>query len=148
MTANAPEGGINYELYFATSCEENSYPWNRADTPTQRAAEALAAFTAEPASTFAPFSAQTAYNESDAPYCAYWPFATASPESTTGILPNVPTLIISGAEDLRTPTADAQAVAAAIPDATLLVVPEHRAFRARHRADQLRAGRSERVPRR
>ena len=123
VSANAPDGGINYELYFATSCEENSYPWNRADAPAQRAAEALAAFTAEPASTFAPFSAQTAYNESDAPYCAYWPFATASPESTTGTLPNVPTLIISGAEDLRTPSADAQSVASAIPDATLLVVP-------------------------
>jgi hypothetical protein len=35
----------------------------------------------------------------------------------------VPTLILSGAEDTRTPTADAQAVAAQIPDATVLVVP-------------------------
>ena len=122
-TENAPEGGIDYELYFATSCEENSYPWNRADSPAQRLAEALAAFSAEPASTFAPFTAKTAYNASDAPYCAYWPFATAAPESTTGALPNVPALIISGAEDLRTPTSDAQAVASQIPDATLLVVP-------------------------
>jgi pimeloyl-ACP methyl ester carboxylesterase len=121
--ANAPEGGIDYELYFATSCEENYYPWNRSDSPAQRTAEALAAFAAEPASTFAPFTAKTAYDESDAPYCAYWPFATAAPESTTGTLPNVPTLIISGAEDLRTPTSDAEEVASQIPDATLLVVP-------------------------
>jgi pimeloyl-ACP methyl ester carboxylesterase len=123
VIANAPEGGIDNELYFATSCEENYYPWNRADPPAQRAAEALAAFEQQPASMFAPFTAKTAYNESDAPYCAYWPFATSAPESTSGSLPNVPTLIISGAEDLRTPTADAQSVAAQIPDATLLVVP-------------------------
>jgi pimeloyl-ACP methyl ester carboxylesterase len=123
VAANAPEGGINDELYFATSCEELAYPWTRADSPSQRAAEALAAFQAQPATTFAPFTAQTAYDESDAPYCAGWPFETAAPESTAGVLPDVPTLIISGAEDLRTPTADAQAVATQIPDATLLVVP-------------------------
>ncbi len=38
-------------------------------------------------------------------------------------LPNVPTLILSGADDLRTPTANAREVAAQIPDAQLLVVP-------------------------
>jgi pimeloyl-ACP methyl ester carboxylesterase len=121
--ANAPEGGINDELYFATSCEENAFPWDRSSTPTQRTAQAVAAFQAMPALTFAPFSAQTAYDFSDAPYCANWPFETAGPESTTGTLPNVPTLILSGAEDTRTPTANADAVAAAIPDATVLVVP-------------------------
>jgi pimeloyl-ACP methyl ester carboxylesterase len=121
--ANEPEGGIDDELYFATTCEELPFPWTRGGTPAALAAQALAAFQAQPASTFAPFSAQTAYDESDAPYCAGWPFATSAPESTTGTLPNVPTLIISGAEDMRTPTADARQVAAAIPDATLLVVP-------------------------
>jgi hypothetical protein len=35
----------------------------------------------------------------------------------------VPTLILSGADDLRTPTANAQEVAAQIPDSHLLVVP-------------------------
>jgi len=121
--ANAPEGGVNDELYLATTCEELPFPWNRADTPSERAAEALTAFKALPSSTFAPFTAQTAYDESDAPYCAGWSFATAAPEPTTGTLPNVPTLIISGAEDMRTPTADAELVAHEIPDATLLVVP-------------------------
>jgi pimeloyl-ACP methyl ester carboxylesterase len=121
--ANAPEGGINDELYFATSCEENAFPWDRSATPTQRTAQAIAAFQAMPALTFAPFTAATAYDFSDAPYCANWPFETAAPESTTGTLPNVPTLILSGAEDTRTPTANAAAVAAAIPDASVLVVP-------------------------
>jgi pimeloyl-ACP methyl ester carboxylesterase len=35
----------------------------------------------------------------------------------------VPTLILSGAQDLRTPTSNARQVAALIPDAQLLVVP-------------------------
>jgi len=38
-------------------------------------------------------------------------------------LPNVPTLILSGEDDLRTPTANAREVAKEIPDADLLVVP-------------------------
>ena len=35
----------------------------------------------------------------------------------------MPTLILSGADDLRTPTANAREVAAKIPDSHLLVVP-------------------------
>ena len=38
-------------------------------------------------------------------------------------LPNVPTLIFSGEQDLRTPTANARQVAALIPDAQVEVVP-------------------------
>jgi pimeloyl-ACP methyl ester carboxylesterase len=123
VAASQPEGGIDDELYLATTCEELQFPWTRGGTATELAAQALAAFQALPSSTFAPFTAQTAYDESDAPYCAGWPFETASPESTSGTLPNVPTLIISGEEDMRTPTADAQQVASQIPDATLLTVP-------------------------
>jgi pimeloyl-ACP methyl ester carboxylesterase len=123
VVANAPEGGVDNELYLATTCEELPFPWNRADPTAMRASEALSAFNALPAATFAPFTAQTSYDESDAPYCAGWPFATAAPEADAGPLPNVPTLIISGTEDMRTPTADAEKVAQQIPDATLLVVP-------------------------
>ncbi len=55
--------------------------------------------------------------------CAYWPFATPAPPAVAEAMPNVPTLILSGADDLRTPTANAREVAAQIPDAHLLVVP-------------------------
>ena len=47
-----------------------------------------------------------------------------APVSARDSLPNVPTLILSGADDLRTPTANAREVAAQIPDAHLLVVPD------------------------
>ena len=54
--------------------------------------------------------------------CLSWPNA-APPPPALGTLPNVPTLIFSGAQDLRTPTSNARAVAARIPDSQLLVVP-------------------------
>ena len=60
--------------------------------------------------------------DSMVPDCVAWPYASPAPP-LAGTLPNVPTLILSGAQDLRTPTANARAVAARIPDTQLLVVP-------------------------
>lgn len=110
-------------LYYATSCEEQEFPWRRSVDPTQRVAEARAAARSLPASAFAPFTATTALQLSDVQACAYWPFSTPAPMRDEAPLPDVPTLLLSGADDLRTPTADAREVAAAIPDSHLLVVP-------------------------
>jgi pimeloyl-ACP methyl ester carboxylesterase len=110
-------------LYYATTCEEQQFPFSRSATPTERIAQALAAAKALPSSTFAPFSASNALALSDIPACAYWPYATPGPALENAPLPNVPTLILSGADDLRTPTANAREVAAQIPDSHLVVVP-------------------------
>ncbi len=115
---------VDNPLFFDTECEELPFPWVRTDTPAQRTSEALAAAKALPAGTFGPFSALTAFQESTAPDCAYWSFASAAPETTVTTLPNVPTLIISGQDDMRTPTANALQVASMIPDATVVVVPQ------------------------
>jgi pimeloyl-ACP methyl ester carboxylesterase len=115
---------IDNALYFDTECEELPFPWTRTDAPAQRFAEALSAAKAMPAGAFGPFSGLTAFQESSAPNCAYWPYATAAPEPEITTLPDVPTLIISGAEDMRTPTSNALAVAAMIPDAKVVVVPQ------------------------
>jgi hypothetical protein len=56
------------------------------------------------------------------PGCAQWP-NVAPPPPPVAPLPDVPTLILSGAQDLRTPTSGAEAVAARIPGSQLLVVP-------------------------
>ncbi|HVR05414.1 MAG TPA: alpha/beta hydrolase, partial [Solirubrobacteraceae bacterium] len=114
---------IDVPLYYATSCEEEAFPWSRAATPRQRIAEARARIAGVPAAAIAPFDAADVFALSDMPACAYWPFATPSPPTIAAPLPNVPTLIFSGADDLRTPTSGARAVAAQIPDAHLLVVP-------------------------
>ncbi len=109
-------------LFFATSCEEKPFPWQRAAAPAAREAEALAALHALPNSDFYPFDAVTAWADSLVPVCLDWPNAAPAPP-TASLLPNVPTLLLSGAQDLRTPTANARAVVARIPDAQLLVVP-------------------------
>jgi hypothetical protein len=119
-----PNSTVDNPLFFDTECEELPFPWVRTDPAPQRAAEALAAAKALPAGTFGPFSYLTAYQESSALDCAYWPFASAAPEPAITTLPDVPTLIISGADDLRTPTSNARKVAALIPDATVVVVPQ------------------------
>jgi pimeloyl-ACP methyl ester carboxylesterase len=112
----------NNALFVTTSCEETLFPWQRGANAATRVAEAKAALGAEPGSAFYPFDAETALDSSLIPVCASWPDASAAPPSPTA-LPNVPTLILSGEQDLRTPSTGAKAVAATIPDAQLLLVP-------------------------
>lgn len=109
-------------LFLATSCEEKPFPWQRAAPPATRRTEALAALHALPGSALYPFDASTAWEDSLIPVCLDWPYASPAPPAA-GALPNVPTLILSGGQDLRTPTSGARRIAAEIPDAQLLVVP-------------------------
>jgi pimeloyl-ACP methyl ester carboxylesterase len=113
---------IDEALFVTTSCEEEPFPWQRSAPAATRLSEALAYLHARPTSDFYPFDDVTAYSNSLAPGCAGWPDASAAPPGASA-LPDVPTLILSGEQDLRTPTADARRVAALIPDAQLLVVP-------------------------
>jgi pimeloyl-ACP methyl ester carboxylesterase len=110
-------------LYYSSVCDEEPFPWNPAASPRTRLHEAQAALAAQPASAFAPFTAANALALSDMPACAQWPLTEGAPETNDAPLPNVPTLILSGADDLRTPTANARQVAAQIPDSHLVVVP-------------------------
>ncbi len=114
--------GFNVPLYFSTICDETSFPWNRAVNGSKRFREALTALKTAGSSVFAPFTASNALALSDVADCAGWPL-TGGPEVNSAPLPNVPTLILSGANDLRTPTANAREVATQIPDSKLLVVP-------------------------
>jgi pimeloyl-ACP methyl ester carboxylesterase len=115
---------IDVPLYYATTCEEEAFPWSRTASPKARIAEAAAQIDALPPSSIAPFTSANVLGFSDLQACASWPFATPAPPVEDAPLPNVPTLLLSGADDLRTPTANARSVAAQIPDAHLLVVPD------------------------
>ncbi len=115
--------GIDSPLFFTTTCEEEDFPWSHAAGPGERLAQARAGIGALPTSAFAPFTATNVLDFDELRACAYWPSATPAPPAVSEAMPNVPTLILSGADDLRTPTANARAVAAQIPDAHLLVVP-------------------------
>jgi pimeloyl-ACP methyl ester carboxylesterase len=114
--------GFDAPLYFATTCEEQDFPFNRAASPTTRRAEALAQLRALAASTFTPFTYTDALALSDIGVCSDWPYSTPSPELNEAPMPDVPTLIFSGEDDVRTPTSDARALAAEIPGAQLVVV--------------------------
>ena len=113
---------IDEALFAATSCEELPFPWQRSAPRSTRLQEALEYLHAQPASAFYPFDDATAYATSLVPSCAGWPDASSAPPAPSA-LPDVPTLILSGEQDLRTPTTYARSVAARIPDAQLLIVP-------------------------
>ncbi len=113
---------IDTALLLDTTCEDTPYPWQRSSPPTTRLTEATAALNAVPSSDFYPFDAATAAGAGLMGGCARWPYSTPGP-TPAGPLPDVPTLILSGAQDLRTPTSGARRVAAMIPGAQLLVVP-------------------------
>jgi pimeloyl-ACP methyl ester carboxylesterase len=113
---------IDETLFVDTSCEELPFPWARAASASMRLTEGIGSLRGMPSSDFYPFDQSTALSASLLPVCASWPDASPPPPAPTA-LPSVPTLILSGAQDLRTPTANAREVAARIPGAQLLVVP-------------------------
>jgi pimeloyl-ACP methyl ester carboxylesterase len=121
-TPLASSDGVDETLFADTTCEETSFPWQRSAPASTRVAEALDALRALPASDFYPFNASIEWADSVVPGCAQWPNVAPAPPPTAP-LPDVPTLILSGAQDLRTPTSGAEAVAARIPGSQLLVVP-------------------------
>lgn len=116
------EQEIDSALLIDTTCEDTPYPWQRSSSPATRLAEAQAALAAQPASSYYPFDASAAENAGLLVGCASWPYTTPGP-AQAGALPDVPTLILSGEQDLRTPTSGAQRVAAMIPGSHVLVVP-------------------------
>jgi pimeloyl-ACP methyl ester carboxylesterase len=122
----APPGesaeGIDGALNATTICEESPFPWGRSDPVSARPAETIAALNALPSTSFYPFDAGVALEDSTILGCLDWPNASPPPP-VINALPNVPTLILSGEQDLRTPTTNARKVAAMIPDAQLLLVP-------------------------
>ncbi|MFZ1155428.1 MAG: alpha/beta hydrolase [Solirubrobacteraceae bacterium] len=121
-TPLASSDGIDEALFVDTTCEEASFPWQRSAPPKTRLAEALGTLHSLPASDFYPFDASTAWVNSVLPGCVQWPNVAPAPPAV-GALPSAPTLILSGAQDLRTPTSGADTLAARIPGAQVVVAP-------------------------
>ncbi len=119
----SPSESFDSPLYYATSCEEQQFPFSRAAAPAKRLAEARTQLAQLPASEFAPFAPPDVFAISDIPACAFWPYATPAQAPVSAPFPRTPTLILSGTDDLRTPVSGARELAAQIPGSHLLVVP-------------------------
>jgi pimeloyl-ACP methyl ester carboxylesterase len=112
-------------LYVATVCEEGPLPWDRTTPMEARAAVAEANARALPPAALGPFD-RTSVLFASAPFqlCSRWPTTPAAPQLPDGPFPAVPTLVLSGEDDLRTPLESARRIAARIPGAKLVSVPD------------------------
>ncbi len=120
LSVEKPEE-LSFALYAATVCTDGPFPW----TPGSSTSARLAAFDAAVAG-LAPGSlgqfGTWAAHIGSAGFCTLWPDPTGTPLAP-GPLPDVPVLAVAGGLDLRTPAAQAAAVAARFPQGHLLVVP-------------------------
>jgi pimeloyl-ACP methyl ester carboxylesterase len=106
---------------YSTICEETPLPWDAATPPEQRAAVATARATALGPAAFLPLDAAVAFAD-EIQLCLAWP-APVRVLPPPGPYPAVPTLLLQGQEDLRTPPAASQAVARRLARAQRVVVP-------------------------
>jgi pimeloyl-ACP methyl ester carboxylesterase len=109
-------------VFAATLCEEGAFPWNRAAGRQARAQQASAIVKALGDGPFYPFLGSSALSTDIIDLCLGWPTVTPAPVPA-GPLPAVPTLVIDGAADVRTPLEDAAQVATLIPGAQILAIP-------------------------
>jgi pimeloyl-ACP methyl ester carboxylesterase len=109
---------------MATLCEESTLPWPRTSLPSQRGNYAEQALDSLADTTFAPFDRATVLSASLVSACKFWPEAPDPPTLADGPLPDVPTLILAGLDDLRTPAEGALALATVTPRSHLLLVPD------------------------
>jgi pimeloyl-ACP methyl ester carboxylesterase len=116
------ERDISAGTLAATLCEETALPWDPATPFDQRAGQAQARVAGLPASSFAPFDAGAALADDVLQLCLRWPTAARAPLDGRPP-PDVPVLVISGTQDLRTPLEDARRIAGQWPHAQLLKVP-------------------------
>jgi pimeloyl-ACP methyl ester carboxylesterase len=116
-------GGDSDALFTATSCEDTALPWDPAASPAERVNQARRDFDQIAPTSYAPFDPASVFNFSLAPLCASWPEAGPNPPVEPSALPAVPTLLLSGNDDLRTPQEDAARLAAQLPKSTLVRVP-------------------------
>jgi pimeloyl-ACP methyl ester carboxylesterase len=123
LAGERPARAQSETLNRVTQCEEKDFEFDRSGDPQQRLEQARAALTGIPDSAFAPFGRGLAFLNSLVPVCAYWPSLPQRPDFG-GSLPEVPALMLHGEHDLRTTLGDTTEVAAQLPNAVVLRVPQ------------------------
>jgi len=115
---------LNFVTNTVTLCAESPFPWSPASAPGRGRDRLLNRRLDElGARAFRPFGVQVAVGIGTVtPSCLRWPSLTP-PAAVTESGPPVPTLVLSGLEDFRTPIERARTVAAGYPNAQLLPIP-------------------------
>lgn len=124
FTAQKEVEDISFVTNRATLCAESPFPWSPASAPNRdRIARLNRAIDQAGATAFAPFGPIVPILLGTAtPGCLRWP-AVTPPAPVGGPGPAVPTLVLSGLEDLRTPLASSREVAAGYPGGQVLTIP-------------------------
>ena len=117
--ASRPEA-FSTALLATTLCGESPLPWTEPTPGPQRIAARDATFAGAPASAFAPFP-RPGRGDTLASLCVLWP-ESGSGRLSAAPLPAVPTLILGGDQDVRTPLEAAARVRDQIPGARVLVL--------------------------
>jgi pimeloyl-ACP methyl ester carboxylesterase len=108
---------------YSTVCETSPMPWDPGTPIEQRPAVVQQRIGALPADAFAPFDPPTVVGD-EIDLCLRWPDVPRPPSTAAPLpYPTVPTLILQGGEDLRTPPEVSARIAARIPGSVRLVVP-------------------------
>jgi pimeloyl-ACP methyl ester carboxylesterase len=114
---------LSATLYATTVCTEQTFPWDWNADAVARLAQAKAAVEAIPPTALYPFDHKTALDSDEIYLCSRWPAVKRTLPPAPGAVPDVPTLLVEGQDDLRTPIEGAQKMAALFPQATLVTVP-------------------------
>jgi pimeloyl-ACP methyl ester carboxylesterase len=122
LQARSADPEFSDPVFAATLCEEAIFPWDRSAALTTRSQQINAYARGLGEAAFHPFDSTTALTTTMIKLCVGWP-VLAPPFTPAGPLPDVPTLVVNGRADLRTPLEDAVLVKALIPSAQILAIP-------------------------
>jgi pimeloyl-ACP methyl ester carboxylesterase len=118
--ASYTAGDLSQGLHASALCADQPAPWGDASAPADQRPAKLDAAAAQVDT--GPFDRATATGNGMALQCLYWPPEPVHTPRLAADLPNVPTLILAGTDDLSTPVEWAQQEASHAPGAKLLTV--------------------------
>jgi len=114
---------LNRDIFVPTACGDLTLPWKRSDGRRARDRAFTRALDAVPAAALGPFDREALREIAVGGSCIAGPYPAATSGTFAPPPTAVPTLVLQGEGDLRTPPVDATAIAAAIPGTQVMEVP-------------------------
>jgi pimeloyl-ACP methyl ester carboxylesterase len=114
---------LSAAVNVASLCEDTRFPFQVSNALDSRPGPMTAAENGLDPGAVAPFDLTTVKGASIGHSCLLWPQTATEPVGDPAALPDVPVLVLSGDQDLRTPNEDAMGVAQRFPHASYVQVP-------------------------